>query len=207
MISVFSYFRSNDGSQNTFAIQPTFQTLELKKDKGTDYALSLESKGVFNSKLKPLYTAFLYSINISEYKMDRKFDKAPLPVEQNYYLTKIGNVYIAYDLDAWRKIPLRNFTLKNCLFGATNIVKNTDKGKYVYSGCGIALDGKGEWSFGSGYARNMIFGVDNSSSSHAVNLKNNFLVLGKGDTFGINGSYGTPEKRVLILVKQTQNFA
>ena len=34
----------------------------------------------------------------------------------------------------------------------------------------------------------VIFGVDNSSSSHADNLKNNFLVLGEGDTFCINGS-------------------
>ena len=28
---------------------------------------------------------------------------------------------------AWQKLPLRNFTLKNCLFGATNIVKSCDK--------------------------------------------------------------------------------
>ena len=34
------YFISNDGSQNMFVYQPTFYTLELKKDKGNDYALS-----------------------------------------------------------------------------------------------------------------------------------------------------------------------
>ena len=28
--------------------------------------------------------------------------------------------YISYNVDAWQKIPLRNFTLKNCLFGVTN---------------------------------------------------------------------------------------
>ena len=67
----------------------------------------------------------------------------------------------------------------------------------MYSGYGIAFDGKGEWSFGNDYARNLIiFGVYNSSSSHADNLKNNFLVLGEGDTFGINGSFGAPEKKV-----------
>ena len=37
-----------------------------------------------------------------------------------------------------------------------------------------------------------MFGADNSSSSHAVNTQNNFLVLGEGDMFGINGSYGAP---------------
>ena len=52
-----------------------------------------------------------------------KFDKDPLAVEKNNYLTKIVNVYIVYDLNAWPKIPLRNVTLKNCLFGVTNIVK------------------------------------------------------------------------------------
>ena len=30
---------SNDGSQNTFAYQPTLDTLELKENKGTDYVL------------------------------------------------------------------------------------------------------------------------------------------------------------------------
>ena len=59
--------------------------------------------------------------------MGIKYDKDLLAVEQNNYLTNIVNVYIVCDLDAWPKIPLRNFTLKNCLFGATNIVKNSDK--------------------------------------------------------------------------------
>ena len=34
------YFTSNDGSQNTFAYQPTLDTLELKIAKGADYVLS-----------------------------------------------------------------------------------------------------------------------------------------------------------------------
>ena len=48
------YFTSNDGSQNTFAYQPTLDALELKKGKCTGYVLSLKSKGVYNSKLRPL---------------------------------------------------------------------------------------------------------------------------------------------------------
>ena len=123
------YFTSNDGSQNTFVYQPTLDTLELKKDKGTDYVLSWKSNGVYNSKLKPLYTAFLHSIKLSGYKMGIKFDKDPLAVEQNNYLTKIVNVYIVYDLAAWTRNPTNNFKFKNCLFGATNTVKNSDKEK------------------------------------------------------------------------------
>ena len=61
----------------------------------------------------------------------------------------------------------------------------------VFSSYAIAFDEKGECSFDNNTAGNVkIFDVDNSSSSHADNLKNNFLVLGEGDAFGINGSFG-----------------
>ena len=104
------------------------------------YVLSWKSKGVFNSKLKPLYTAFLNSIKLHEYRIGIKFDKDPLAVEQKIYLTKIVNVYIVYDLDAWPRNPTNNFKFKNCLFGATTIVKNNDKKKYVYNRYGITFD-------------------------------------------------------------------
>ena len=76
------YFTNNDGSQNTFVCQPTLDVLELKKEKGTDYVLSWKSKGVSNSKLKPLYTAFLNIIKLSGYRIGIKFDKDPLAVEK-----------------------------------------------------------------------------------------------------------------------------
>ena len=125
-----------------------------------------------------------------------KFDKDPLAVEQNNYLTKVVIVYIVYDLDNWLKILYRTFTLKNCLFGATTIVKNNNKEKWEYNGCGIAFDGKGEWSFGDDSARNVaVFGVDNSSSSHTDNRKNKFLVLGEGPIFVINGGTKCTRKK------------
>ena len=61
------YFTSKDGSQNSFVYQPTLDTLESKKGKGTDYILSWKSHRVYNSKLKPLYTAFLHSIKLFGY--------------------------------------------------------------------------------------------------------------------------------------------
>ena len=104
------------------------------------------------------------------------------------------------------KIPLRNFTLKNCLFVATNIVKNSDKEKYVYSGYAIAIYVKVELRFGNDYARNVItFGVDNSSSSHADNLKNNFLILSKRD-FGIIGNFDAPENKVSVSFSKASNI-
>ena len=83
----------------TFVCQPTLDTLELQKDKGNDYVLSWESKAVYNSKLKPLYTAFLHSIRLFEYRIGIKFNKDRLAVEQNNYLTKIVNVDIVYDVN------------------------------------------------------------------------------------------------------------
>ena len=59
------------------------------------------------------------------------------------------------------------------------MVKNSTKYKWVDSGYGIAFDGKDEWNFGNGFARNfVIFGVDNSSSSHSDDCKKKFLILG-----------------------------
>ena len=118
------------------------------------------------------------------------FGKDPLAVEQNSYLTKMVDVYIVYDLAAWPRNPTNNFIFKNCLFGATNIAKNSDKEKYVYSGYGIAFDSAGSWSFSNGTTRNfIIFGVDCSLSSHVYSRKNNFLILGLGPTYGINGRF------------------
>ena len=74
------YFMSNDGYQNSFVYQPTLDPLELKKDKVTDYALSWKLKGVFNSKLKPFYTAFLNSIKFFEYRIGIKLGKNALVI-------------------------------------------------------------------------------------------------------------------------------
>ena len=54
-------FTSSDRSQNMLVYQATPDTLELKKDKGIDYVLSLESKRVFTYKLTPFYTIYLNS--------------------------------------------------------------------------------------------------------------------------------------------------
>ena len=77
------------------------------------------------------------------------------------------------------------------MFGATNIIKNCDKYKYAYSGYGIAFDGLDSMIFVNDVSRNVkIFGVDNSSSSHADNRQNKFLVLVEGATDDINDSIG-----------------
>ena len=186
------YFTSDNGLQNMFVYQPIFNSLKYKST-NTEYVISWKPRRVYNSKLMRLNSNLSPNIEYFENKIGIQFNNTPLVVEKNNYTTKIVNVYIVYDLDNWPKSPLRNFTIKNCLFGATISVKHNDKEKYGYSGCGIAFDGKGYWNFNDDYARNaIIFGVDNSSSSCTDNLKNHFLILGLGDTFGIHGSFGAP---------------
>ena len=108
----------------------------------------------------------------------------------------------------WPNISSNKFKFKNCFFGAPNVVKISDKEKFVYSGYGITFDDAVPWSFDNDYAWDVtIFGVDNSSSSHRDNFKNNFLILGEVSTYGINRSFESPEKGlVLILLRQIQNF-
>ena len=46
----------------------------------------------------------------------------------------------------------------------TNIVKNSAKEKWVYSGHGTVFDRAGSWNFVNGFARNTVsFGLGNSS--------------------------------------------
>ena len=66
--------------------------------------------------------------------------------------------------------------LKNCLFGAVTLTKNTDIDKYGYSGYGIGFDRKWVVSFpGGGFGQNaLIFGAVMSSSAHMIIRKKTF---------------------------------
>ena len=67
----------------------------------------------------------------------------------------------------------------------TNVVKNNDKEKYMYSIYRIDIDGKSSLSFDNDSARNVIiFDVNNNSSSHTDNQKIFFLVLGTNGNLG-----------------------
>ena len=82
------------------------------------------------------------------------------------------------------------------MFGTVKLVRNADKSKFTYNGRRIAFDGEGSWSFGNDF--DVIFGADNSSSSHTDNKKKNFLVLGNGPIQGINDITGSTGKKISI---------
>ena len=112
----------------------------------------------------------LQSIKLFEYRIGIKLDTDLLVVEQNNYLTKNVSVYIVYDLDAWPRNPTNNSKFKNCLFGAANIAKKSDKENYAHSSYRITFRSVGLWIFDNDTTRNVIiFITDNSSSSPCDN--------------------------------------
>ena len=55
------------------------------------------------------------------------------------------------------------------------------------------------WNFDNDTSRNVVvLGVDNNASSRTDHCYNNFLVLCEGPAFGINGNFGSPEKKSSI---------
>ena len=90
-------------------------------------------------------------------------------IKISYTYGKVVNIYIVYKLGA-SSSQVNDPTLKNCLFGAVTLTKNSDIDKYGYSGYGIGFDRRG--SVLSGYGQNaLIFGVDTSFFAQINNKK------------------------------------
>ena len=62
----------------------------------------------------------------------------------------------------------------------------------------------GSWNFGNNYSGNVVmFGDDNSSSSHTDNLKNNLSVLDEGQRLILTEALAHQRKSlILTLLKQ-----
>ena len=105
--------------------------------------------------------SFALALNCFGNKIRPKFDWGYLKQDKiTFNHVKIVNVYIVYALSS----NLNNFnsTLKNCLFVAVKLTKNTDTDKYKYSGYGIGFDSCRIFSFPScKFTQNVIiFAVD-----------------------------------------------
>ena len=66
--------------------------------------------------------------------------------KNSYTHGKVVNIYIVYELGA-SSSHNNDPTLKNCLFGAVTLTKNSDIDKYGYSGYGIGFDRRSSLSF------------------------------------------------------------
>ena len=90
--------------------------------------------------------------------------------------------------------------LSYCLFESVNITKNAYTDKYSYSGYGIGFDSR--WIFSVrnfDWGKNVvIFGLDMSSSVHINNKGKDILILGKGQTQGLDCTTFTAEAEYFI---------
>ena len=81
-----------------------------------------------------------------------------------------------------------------------NLTKNFDPDKYKYSGYGIGLELRSEFSLpDSSMGKNaIIFRVNLSSSVHIVNKNKDILILGKGPTHRLDNTTLTAEAEYSI---------
>ena len=107
------FFFDDDGFQNMFVHQPTFNTLELKERKSTEHVVGCISKGLFKSKLFPIHGAFLPNIKYFKYNIGIQFNNTLLIVQLINHTTEAVNDYIVYDFANWPKLPFRKIYIKN----------------------------------------------------------------------------------------------
>ena len=133
----------------------------------TDYISSRKSKGLSSETFKAISTSdnsLTPALNYYGTKTRVKFTGSCLKQSKiSYNHGNVVNIYIVYELGA-SSSHINDPTLKNCLFGAVTLTKNTDIDRYGYSGYRIGFDRRGSFSFpGGGYGQNvLIFGVDMS---------------------------------------------
>ena len=105
----------------------------------------------------------------------------------------IVNIYIVYEITDNFNVSSYP-TLENCLFGAVKLTKNADIDKFGYFGYGIGFNRHGSFSFGNGVGKNvMMFGVDMSLLTKIDNRKKDTLILGKGQTQGVEHTLSAEE--------------
>ena len=117
------------------------------------------------------------------YKIKLKFEGSYLKQEDKAAFTPKNVIFfIVYELDSWPRDLNTDFTLGGCFFGGVKLIKNADPDKYVYSGYGIGLDTRIEYSLlGGSIGKSVfIFGADMRSSVNINNKGKDILILGKG---------------------------
>ena len=142
-----------------------------------------------NKKAQPPFTADKsFSPNLiwmNNYRTRLRFTGTCLRQElASFTPSNIVHLFIVYELGKWLQNLNVKFSLKDYLFGAVKLTKNSNPNKYSYSGYGIGFECRSLFSFPNfDWGKNsIIFGIDMSSSVHANNKNKNILILFKGQT-------------------------
>ena len=171
------YFDEESGKQNYLVFPPMRKYFKLNSVVDTvDYVLSWQSKGLSNESIKAPTTTnnnLTPELNYYGTKIKIKFSRSCLKQSSHIFThKKVVNIYIVYELAA-SSSHTSDPTIKNCLFGAVTLTKNSDIEKYKYSAYRIGFDRRSSFSFPSrGVGQNvLIFGVGMSTSTHIDNKK------------------------------------
>ena len=140
-----------DGKQNYLGFQPLNKYFKIIAN--ADYVSSWKSKELSDQTIKPPSTADnSLTALVSHYgtKMKVQFSGSCLKQPKTSYTHEtIVNIYNIYELGASGSND-NGLTLKNGLFGAATLTKNTAINKYGYSGYGIGFDSISIFSFPGG---------------------------------------------------------
>ena len=81
-----------------------------------------------------------------------------------------------YDLDTWLHDLNTDFTLKDCLFGAVTLTRKAELDKCSYSEYDIGFNSRSHFVISNfDFGKNVIiFGVENTASTHGDNKKKGF---------------------------------
>ena len=187
------YFDGSDGTQNYLVFKPMYKFFKTSVKGITTYVSSWGSKGLSNKKNCSVTTSnFNQAPSLACDNVRIKLKSVGALLKQDKITCNHGttvNIYIVYRLSP---SITSDITLENCLSGAVKLTKNLKI--TTYSGYGMAFDSN-EVFLIQGYGKNIIiFGADLSSSVHANNRTDKFLVLGKDFIQEINGTKIYAEK-------------
>ena len=167
-----------------------------------NYVYYWKSKGLSDERINSIKTSnHIITANLSYSGTRTRVEFNGSCFKQNkvtFNHKRVANIYIVYEITA-SSSNNADPILRNSLFGAVRLTKNTDIDKYQYSGYGIGFDRRGAFSFpGGGFGGiAMIFGVDKSSSVHVDNKKKGIFISGKGPAQGLEHTL-TAEKMYSI---------
>ena len=136
-----------DGTQNYLVFQPTCRYFKTDAGVGTGiYIYFWKSEGLSGENITALTTTdYTLSPQLSYLGNKKRVEFKGSFLKQGkiiYTHGKIVNLYIACEIS--KNYNISNYSsLKDCLFGAVSLTKNSGIDKHKYSGCGTGFDRHG----------------------------------------------------------------
>ena len=142
-------FFCDNCSQIYYVNQPLPKSLILKNLSSDEYATGWKSKSLYDDEIiSRNFNRALKETYFTGFRLAFEFSNSVIAQKNiTHTCSKHISLYIVHEIDNWPRNLLNNFILKNCLFGAVKIARNTVKRKFVYNGYRLVIDGASSWNF------------------------------------------------------------